>query len=169
MADQAHPWSEDLRTIQEAADRCSELAAQILSEARILEQPARPLDINAVFHGVEPLLMQLIFNRVETGPMPFFVRPIARGISQRVKSSFIGPQLKLHLDYMEEELGRSEWFAGSEFSAADVQMSFPVEAAKMRGGLDESRPRLMRFLQRIHDRPAYKKALERGGQYDFAS
>jgi glutathione S-transferase len=119
--------------------------------------------------AMPPLLMQLIFNRVETGPMPFFVRPIARGISQRVKSSFIGPQLKLHLDYMEEELGRSEWFAGSEFSAADVQMSFPVEAAKMRGGLDESRPRLMRFLQRIHDRPAYKKALERGGQYDFAS
>lgn len=64
MADQAHPWSEDLRTIQEAADRCSELAAQILSEARILEQPARPLDINAVFHGVEPLLMQLIGDHV---------------------------------------------------------------------------------------------------------
>ena len=64
MADQAHPWAEDLRTIQEAADRCSELAAQILSEARILEQPARPLDINAVFHGVEPLLMQLIGDHV---------------------------------------------------------------------------------------------------------
>ena len=64
MADQAHPWSEDLRTIQQAADRCSELAAQILSEARILEQPARPLDINAVFHGVEPLLMQLIGDHV---------------------------------------------------------------------------------------------------------
>jgi CheY-like chemotaxis protein len=64
MADQAHPWSEDLRTIQEAADRCSELAAQILSEARILDQPARPLDINAVFHGVEPLLMQLIGDHV---------------------------------------------------------------------------------------------------------
>jgi CheY-like chemotaxis protein len=64
MADQAHPWFEDLRTIQEASDRCSELAAQILSEARILEQPARPLDINAVFHGVEPLLMQLIGDHV---------------------------------------------------------------------------------------------------------
>jgi CheY-like chemotaxis protein len=64
MAEQAHPWSEDLRTIQEAADRCSELAAQILSEARILDQPARPLDINAVFHGVEPLLMQLIGDHV---------------------------------------------------------------------------------------------------------
>lgn len=64
MADQAHPWAEDLRTIQEAADRCSELAAQILSEARILDQPARPLDINAVIHGVEPLLTQLIGDHV---------------------------------------------------------------------------------------------------------
>src|SRR5688500_8125548 len=64
MADQGHPWVEDLRTIQEASDRCSELAAQILSEARILDQPARPLDINAVIHGVAPLLTQLIGDHV---------------------------------------------------------------------------------------------------------
>jgi glutathione S-transferase len=118
--------------------------------------------------AMPPLLMQLIFNRIESGPMPFFIRPIARGISKQVKTSFIAPQLKLHLDYMEQELGRSEWFAGNELSAADIQMSFPIEAARMRGGLDESRPRLMSFLQRIHGRPAYRKALERGGQYDFA-
>ena len=64
MADQAHPWAEDLRTIQEASDRCSELAQQILSEARILDQPARPLDINAVVNGVEPLLTQLVGDHV---------------------------------------------------------------------------------------------------------
>jgi glutathione S-transferase len=117
--------------------------------------------------AMPPLLMQLIFNRIETGPMPFFVKPIARGISKQVKQSFINPNLKLHLDYMEQELARSPWFAGNEFTAADVQMSFPLEAATVRGGLDQSRPKLMDFLKRIHARPAYQRALEKGGQYDF--
>jgi glutathione S-transferase len=117
--------------------------------------------------AMPPLLLLLIFNRLETGPMPFFIRPIARGISRQVKTAFIQPNLKTHLDYMESELARSPWFAGNEFSAADIQMSFPLEAASVRAGLDQSRPKLMDFLQRIHSRPAYKRALERGGQYDF--
>ena len=70
---------------------------------------------------------------------------------------------------MESELAASEWFAGDEFSAADIQMSFPVEAAALRAGLDASRPKLMAFLKRIHARPAYRKALERGGPYSFAN
>ncbi|MEG2962054.1 MAG: glutathione binding-like protein, partial [Janthinobacterium sp.] len=61
-----------------------------------------------------------------------------------------------------------KWFAGNEFTAADIQMSFPLEAAAMRGGLDERQPKLTAFLQRIHARPAYQRALERGGPYDFA-
>ena len=99
--------------------------------------------------------------------MPFFIRPIARAISRQVKQSFISPQLQLHLDYLESELGRSEWFVGDEFTAADIQLSFPLEAAAKRGGFDKSRPRLYAFLQRIHSRPAYRRALERGGRYDF--
>jgi glutathione S-transferase len=116
-----------------------------------------------------PLLLKLVFDRVETGPMPFFVRPIAKGIAQKVKSAFITPQLEMHLDYMEAELGKSEWFAGNELTAADVQMSFPLEAASGRAGLNASRPRLMAFLQRIHARPAYRRALERGGEYAYAT
>ncbi len=118
--------------------------------------------------AMPPLLLKLIFDRIESGPMPFFVRPVARGIAQKVKSAFIEPQLRTHLDYMESELGQAPWFAGERFSAADIQMSFPLEAAARRGGLDASRPRLMGFLSRIHARPAYKRALERGGPYDFA-
>jgi glutathione S-transferase len=117
--------------------------------------------------AMPPLLLKLIFNRIETAPMPFFVRPIAKRIAQRSKASFIEPQLKLHLDYMESELGKSEWFAGAEFTAADIQMSFPLEAASVRAGLNENRPRLISFLERIHARPAYRRALERGGRYDF--
>lgn len=117
--------------------------------------------------AMPPLLMKLIFDRIEYGPMPFFVKPFAKAIARQVKQSFISPQLKLHLDYLESELARNEWFVGNEFTAADIQLSFPLEAAVMRAGLDASRPRLHAFLQKIHARPAYLRALERGGKYDF--
>ena len=117
---------------------------------------------------MSPLLLKLIFEKMKTSPMPFFVRPVARGISAKVSAMLIDPQLKSHLDYLEGELGRSTWFAGEEMTAADVQMSFPVEAASQRAGLDASRPKLMDFLSRIHARPAYLRAIERGGEYDFA-
>jgi glutathione S-transferase len=117
--------------------------------------------------AMPPMLMSLVFNRLRTAPAPFFVRPVARGIADKVMTSFVSPQIKLHLDYMEGELGKSRWFAGDEFSAADVQMSFPLEAAASRGGLDASRPRLMDFLARIHERPAYRRALEKGGPYEL--
>lgn len=119
--------------------------------------------------AMTPLLLKLVFNRVETAPMPFFARPFARGIAHKVKSTFIEPQITQHLDYMNNELAATGWFAGDAFSAADVQMSFPLEAAAARGGLDARWPNLMDFLQRIHARAAYQKALERGGKYDMAS
>jgi len=118
--------------------------------------------------AMPPLLLKLIFDKVESAPMPFFVRPIARGISAKVKAAFITPQIKTHFDFMEAELAKAPWFAGDEFTAADVQMSFPLEAASQRGGVDASRPRLQDFVKRIHARPTYARALTRGGKYDFA-
>jgi glutathione S-transferase len=117
--------------------------------------------------AMPPLLMKLICDRVEKGPMPFFVRPIARGVARKVKAAFVEPNLVRHLDYMEAELGKTTWFAGNEFSAADIQMSFPVEASAARGGLNDSRPKLMDYLHRAHSRPAYRRALERGGEYQL--
>ena len=114
-----------------------------------------------------PLLMKLVFDRLARDPMPMFIRPIARIMAGRVRSAFIDPQIVRHLDYLEEELGRHLWFAGGEFSAADIQLSFPLEAAAARGGLNESRPRLWTFLKRIHERPAYQRALEKGGKYEL--
>ena len=119
--------------------------------------------------AMPPLLMKLVFDRMASGPMPFFVRPIARGIAAKVKAGFIQPNITRQLDFMEAELGRSAWFAGDEFSAADIQMSFPLEAAAARGGLDAKRPRLMDFLARIHAREAYRRALERGGEFKLLS
>jgi glutathione S-transferase len=118
--------------------------------------------------AMPPLLLKLIFDRIETGPMPFFVRPVARAIAQKVKSLFIMPNITAQLAFMEGELGKSEWFAGDAFSAADIQMSFPLEAAASRGGLDARYPKMTAWLQRIHARPAFLRALERGGPYDFA-
>ncbi|MEP7247492.1 MAG: glutathione S-transferase [Gammaproteobacteria bacterium] len=116
-----------------------------------------------------PLMLTLVFNRIAQSPMPFFAKPIARAICGKMMNSYVGPQTTLHLDYMEGELGRGTWFAGEDFTAADIQLSFPVELAVVRGGLNESRPRLMDYLLRIHARPAYQRALERGGQYDYAA
>lgn len=115
-----------------------------------------------------PLLLSLVFNRLRNAPMPFFAKPIARKLADTAQAAFIGPQLKLHLDYLESEIANTGWFAGDHFSAADIQMSFPLEAAAQRAGLDASRPRLVDWLDRIHARPAYQRALNQGGPYDYA-
>ncbi len=118
--------------------------------------------------AMPPLLLKLIFDTIEKTPMLFFVRPIAKSITNQVKSSFIEPQITQHLDFMEAEIGKSTWFAGNEFSAADIQISFPLEVAVARAGLNQSRPKLMTFLNCIHSRPAYQQALERGGDYSLS-
>ena len=117
--------------------------------------------------AMPPLLLKLVFDKIENTPMPFFVKPIAKAISGKAKSGFITPQITTHLDFMEGELGKSTWFAGDAFTGADIQMSFPVEAAQARGGLNMSRPKLMAYLERIHARPAYQRALERGGPFSL--
>jgi len=73
-----------------------------------------------------------------------------------------------HLHFLEAELATRDWFAGGEFSAADVMMSFPLEAARERAGLDQRFPRLLDWLDRIHARPAYQRALTKGGPYAYA-
>lgn len=111
-----------------------------------------------------PLLMKLIFSRVDKGKMPFFAKPVARAIAKGASEGFIDPEIAKHLTYVNAELGTSAWFAGDAFSAADIQMSFPLEAAAARGGAN-SFPAIASFLQRIHARPAYKRALARGGAF----
>ena len=135
-------------------------------QGRLVPAPGTPERLRYTYwlHFAEgsampPLLMKLVFDRIASTPMPFFAKPIARAISAKVLESFITPNIERQLDFME---------AGREFSAADIQMSFPLEAAAQRAGLGASRPRLMAWLRRIHDRPAYRRALERGGPYSFA-
>jgi glutathione S-transferase len=117
--------------------------------------------------AMTPLLFKLVFDRIAANPAPWPISTIARRIAATVTESFIAPNLTRHLDYIEAELGSQPWFAGAQFTAGDVQMSFPLEIAVSRAGLNASRPNLMAFLERIHTRDAYKRALERGGKYDY--
>ena len=115
--------------------------------------------------AMPPLLMKLVFDKVRSAPVPFFIKPIVKGIADKVTTSFIAPNINNQLDFMEAELAKQPWFAGADLSAADIQMSFPLEAASARAGLGPSRPRLTDWLQRIHARAAYRRALEVGGPY----
>jgi len=116
--------------------------------------------------AMPPLVMKLVFNRIERGPLPFFAKPIARGISKKVKGAFIDPNLDRIVKHIDTELGRTGWFAGPEFTAADIQMSFPVEAAATRSGAG-TLPNVKLFLDRIHERPAYRRAIEKGGKVEI--
>ena len=116
--------------------------------------------------AMPPLVMQLIFDQIPQ-KSPFFLRPVAKVITENVKQTYIQPQITQNLDYMEAELKKNTWFVGEEFTAADIQLSFPVEAAAAYSSLDKGYPQLMAFLERIHARPAYQKALERGGAYNL--
>ncbi len=113
------------------------------------------------------LLMSLVFSRIPKGPMPFFARPIARAISAKVLGMLVEPQLTRHLDYLEDELSAREWFAGDAFTAADIQMSFVMEALAARSAEVKTKPRVQDWLARIHARPAYARAIERGGPYEL--
>lgn len=86
----------------------------------------------------------------------------ARAVAERVES-----QVSLHLDYVENELGNSPYLTGSELTAADIQMSFPLEVAATQRALNDQHPNLKALLQRLHARPAYQRALEKGGPYAY--
>jgi len=104
-----------------------------------------------------PLLLTLVFSKVATDA-PLFIRPLAKAISQQVHKAFIGPQTKLHLNYVESYLSQHEWFSG-DFSMADIMMSFPLEAAMTR--VKGDRPHIAAFLKKIQARPAYQSTLKK--------
>jgi glutathione S-transferase len=114
------------------------------------------------------LLLSLVASRIRTAPVPFFVKPVVRGVADKLMKGYVSIELVKHLDFVEAELGTSAWFAGADLSMADIQMSYPIEAAEKRAGLDASRPNLWRWLEKIRQRPAYLRALERGGPLDLA-
>jgi len=111
-----------------------------------------------------PLFLKLLFDRIEASPVPFFVKPVTRRIAAQGRDTYVLPQLRRHMDFLEGELAGREWIVGPAFTAADIQMSYPLEAAEKRIGFD-AHPKVREYLQRMRARPAYQRAQERGGPF----
>lgn len=117
--------------------------------------------------AMTPLLLKLVFSALPARS-PALARPLVKAVSARAQAGFVDPQIRTHTAFWEAELAKSDWFAGDQFSAADIAMSFPLEAASSRAPFGDDKPRLKAWLQKIHARQAYQRALERGGPYAYA-
>ena len=115
--------------------------------------------------AMPPLLVKLVVDQIAKAKMPFFAKPIAKSIVTRLNGGFVQPEIDSIFGFVDAELSGRDWFAGDTFSAADIQMSFPLEAAAARGGIGQTYPSIQAWLDRIHSRAAYARALERGGEY----
>lgn len=113
------------------------------------------------------MLLSLIFNKIKTAPMFFLAKPIANKIVAKTFKNFISPNVKTHLEFLEQQLNESTWFAGDELTGADFMMSFPIEAAAVRSNLKDNYPKLTAFLKRIYEMPSYQRALEKGLPYQL--
>lgn len=109
-----------------------------------------------------PLLVSLLTSRIRSAPVPFFIKPIARGIAAKVDGAYTDPEVANHLSFVNSELAEREFVAGDRLTAADVQMSYPLKAAESRAGFSEY-PSIERYLERLRSRPAYERALDKGG------
>ncbi len=112
-----------------------------------------------------PLILALVFARLPSQPMPFFVKPIVKGLSAKVMASYVRPQLQTHFRFIEQQLAKSDWFAGDAFSAADIQMSYPLMAAVERSGLEL--PKVRDFVARVKARPAWQRAESKYGPFEL--
>ncbi|OLF77655.1 glutathione S-transferase [Maricaulis sp. W15] len=112
-----------------------------------------------------PLLVKLLSDQVGKAKAPFFFKPVIRKVAQRMRDSYVDPELSSLFAFIETRLEGRDWIAGDSFSGADIQLTFPLEAAAARGGLDARYPNLQAYVARMHARPAYKAAIERGGAY----
>lgn len=113
------------------------------------------------------LVMKLVFSRLGKAPVPAPMRPLGNMFASGVKDKFLDPQIRQHMEFWETVLGKSTWFAGEQFTAADIQMSFPLLALESRGGLEGS-PNLGACLARMRERPAYQRAIEKGGEFNLS-
>lgn len=115
------------------------------------------------------LVMKLVFTSIPRQPMPFFAKPIARALCAKVQQQLIDPNVEAGMAYMEEHLGRHPWFAGEQISMADFQMSFAVEAALSRSAKAAECPKLQAYAKRMRARPAYQRAIAKGGPVVMAA
>lgn len=156
------PVIEDAGLVLAESGAIVEYLADRYGEGRFAPPPGTPARTRYLYwlHFAEgtamtPLLLKLYLSRMGEGAAPLLAR--------------MDGQIRAHLDYMEAELGDAPFFVGDELTGADIQMSFPLEASAARGGLGAGQPRLSGLLRRLQERPAYRRAIERGGPYVLMS
>lgn len=110
-----------------------------------------------------PLLLRLIFDKVRTSPVPFFIKPVIGGVVKKVENSYTRKELELHATFVESHLSKHAFFAGETFSAADIQVSYPIEALMERGRVEASMKHTRAWFEKVTARPAYQRALDKGG------
>lgn len=109
------------------------------------------------------LVMKLIFSRMGKPPVPWLLRPIGSAFGKGVQKGYLDKQLSTHREFIEQHLAKNAWFAGSQFSIADVQMSFPIQALSARGGAASSTA-IQAWLNKVQNRAAWQRALQKGGE-----
>lgn len=117
--------------------------------------------------AMPPLVNALVFRRIPER-MPPEARAAAAPLAEGLLAAFVTPNLERLKDYWNDALVATGWFAGPAMTVADVMMSFPLEAAVSRSPFGPERPHPEAFVGRIQARPAYRRALERGGPYAYA-
>jgi glutathione S-transferase len=114
------------------------------------------------------LILSMLFTKIKDTPVPFFIKPIVKAVVKKPMESYVTPNINSNLEYLENELSVTGWFAGNELTGADFMMSFPLEAIASKSDLSSSHPNIVSFVKKIHDMPNYQKALDKGLPYNFA-
>ncbi|MFT7108898.1 MAG: glutathione S-transferase [Psychrobacter glaciei] len=115
-----------------------------------------------------PMVMNLVLSKLKTAPMPFFIKPVAKMLADKIMQSFSNPIINRSLDFIDNHLSENTWFCGDKLSGADIQMSFPLEASAARGIVGEKHPNILAYVKRFQALDTYKAGLEKGGKYDYA-
>ncbi|MCK2043836.1 glutathione S-transferase [Chromohalobacter salexigens] len=118
--------------------------------------------------AMPPLVMHLVFSRLGKPPVPAVLRPVASKLGQGVQTKFLDPEIERHLAFWESTLTEHAWFAGSDFTAADIQMSFPVLAVESRRGIKDF-PAIVDWLARVRERPDYQRAVAQTGELNLSA
>lgn len=113
------------------------------------------------------MLLAIVLRRIDEAPLPFFIKPVAKGITGKVREGFLNDNIRRHVEFIASSLESQRWFAGTDFSAADIQMSYCLEAVESRVELAKDFPQIGDFLGRIRDRDAYQRAEERVGSFSL--
>jgi len=112
------------------------------------------------------MLLALVIKQLKGPAVPFLVRPITRAVASKIEDSFLNPNFESNYNFLESQLATSpdngKFLAGSKLTGADIMMVFPLEAGQGRTGLTKEKyPKLIEYLEMLHGREAYKRAIKK--------